>query len=136
MRFVFIGWSKGDVDATAIRFPTRNARSIPFIGIGDAAIVFFLKFVFSGIGSRIATQPELFNELFAFIFSAQTFEGSFFFVSDDVEYVLIQPLAVRSFQFFAQLFFATLLFFFSQRLGNRFSIGIDRFLLVSGKGIG
>src|SRR5579862_2226557 len=105
MGFDFVGWPINDVGAAAVGLPARDARRVMLVCIRDAPVMLFFELVFLGIGSGIATQPELFDELFALVIGAQPFPGLPFLVGDDVGDVLIKPLPVRRFQLFPQLFF-------------------------------
>src|SRR5262249_34691953 len=132
MRFNFIGGTEGDVDAPAVRLPSRNAGSVVLIGIGDAAVVLFLELVFDRVRRRVAAQPELLNELFALLVGAQTLPSSALFIRDDIRDVLVQPLAVRGLQLFAQLLFALSFLLFGERLGDGFAtlrVGVRTFVL-------
>src|SRR5262249_9119079 len=90
----FIRRTMDDVDAAAVGAPSRNARGEMLVGVGDAAVVFFLELVFDGIGSGIAPQPELLDELLAFFIVLQAAESRPFFISDDQCNVLAGPLIV------------------------------------------
>ena len=132
MRINFVRGAVRDVDATAIRLPSGNAGSVVLVGVGDAAIVLFLKFVFEGVRRGVAAQPELFDELLALFVGTQTLPCGALFVRDDVSDVLVQPLAVGRLQLFAQLFFALSLLLFGERLGDglaSLSIGVRTFVL-------
>ena len=100
MRFDLVGWPVHDVNAAAIGFPSRDARRIVVVGIGDAAVVLFLEFVLDGIGRRIPPQPELLDELLTLFVSVQALECGPLFVSDNVSDVLLEPLFIRGFQLF------------------------------------
>src|SRR5689334_6143396 len=95
MRIDFIRRAVSDVDAAAIRFPSGNARSVALVGIRDASVVLFLELVFYGVRSRVAAQPELFDELLALLVGVQPVEGRSFLIGDDVNDVFVQPLLVR-----------------------------------------
>src|SRR5580765_5165446 len=91
MRFDFIRWSDDDVDAAAIRFPSRNAGGKMFVGVGDAAVVLVLKFVFGGVRSRITALPERLDEVLAFFVVRQLLERRPLLVGDDPGNVLVEP---------------------------------------------
>ena len=65
MRFDFVGRAVRDVDAAAIGLPAGDAGSVMLVGVSDAAVVLFLELVLYGVGSGIAAQPELLDELLA-----------------------------------------------------------------------
>ena len=93
-----------------------------FIGIRDAAVVFFPERIFAQVGIGISILPKDFDELLAFFVGAETLEGGTFFGGDDVDQVFVDEVseAVTEFVFgFLDLFFV--LFF-----GLRFLRGRDR----------
>ena len=106
MRIDFVWRAPHDVDAAAIGFPARDARGVVLVGIGDAAVVLFLKGILGRIRVRIAAQPELLDKLFALFVGLQAEEGAAFFGGDDVGYVLVQPLFIGGVQLFVELGFA------------------------------
>jgi hypothetical protein len=63
-----------------------------FIGIGDAAVVFFLEFVDRTVGGGIPTHPELLDEVF-FLFCGSELQKSIAFLGrNDVDHILVDPL--------------------------------------------
>ena len=70
MSIDFVGRAVFDIDAAAVGLPSRNAGREPVVGISNAAVMLFLIFVLFGVGSRIAAQPELFDELLALVVRA------------------------------------------------------------------
>ena len=92
------------------------------VGVGDAAVVLFLEFVFYGVGRGIAAQPELLDELLALFVGVQLLEGCALFVGDDVDDVFVQPLLVGRFQLFLELLFLLLDLLFGQRLGDGLAV--------------
>jgi len=52
-----------------------------------------LKFVFDGVGRRIAPQPELFDEFLAFLVGGQLQERVALAFGDDIGDILFQPFA-------------------------------------------
>ena len=104
MRFDFVRRPVHDVDAAAVGLPAGDARSVMLVGVRDAPVVLFLELVFFGVGRGIAAQPELLDELLALFVGAQALERCPLLVGDDVGDVFVQPLLIRRFQLFAQLF--------------------------------
>ena len=75
MRLDLVGGAPHDVNAAAIGLPAWNAGSEMLVGISDAAIVLFLVLVFRSVGSGIATQPELLDELVALLVVGKLLES-------------------------------------------------------------
>ena len=98
----------------------------------------FLELVLGGIGSRVASQPELLDELLSLFIGGEPFPGLALLVGDDVHHVLVEPFFVGSFQLFAQFIFTPLALFFGQRLGHRLALRGGGFggWFVLGKGRG
>ena len=119
MRFDFVGRAVYNIDAAAIGLPSRDTRREMLVGVGDAAVMLFLEFVFFGVRSGIAAQPELLDELLALLVGAQRFERLRSSSRDDVDHVLIQPLLLGRFQFFPELGFLLLFLLLRHRLGDR-----------------
>ena len=94
-----IGFAKNDVHASAIGLPARNASRKMFIGVGNALVMLFLIFVLFGVGSGIAALPEGLNKIIAFFVVRKLLERRPLFVGDDPDYVLFQPLFIRTAQF-------------------------------------
>ena len=93
-----------------------------FVGVGDAAVVFFFEGVGRSVRIGIVVNPDDFDELLAFFVGAETLEGGAFFGGDDVDQVFVDEVseAVTEFVFgFLDLFFV--LFF-----GLRFLRGRHR----------
>ena len=111
----FIGRTIHDVNAPAVGSPARNSRCVVLIRVRDAAIVLFLEFVFDCVGSRIASQPELLDELISFFVVAQPLESLTLFIRDDPAHILVEPLLVR----LAQLALECLLVFFLLLVSER-----------------
>ena len=76
----FVGRTKHDIDASAIGPPARLAGGKMLVGIGDAAVMFFLVLVLFGVGSGVATQPELLDELVALFVVRELLEGRQLFI--------------------------------------------------------
>ena len=98
-----------------------------FVGIRDAPVVLFLELVLDGVGSGVAAEPELLDELFAFLVGGELFEGFALFIGDDVGDIRVEPLLPGRLEFFFErgLFLAALPF------GERFGYGFA-FLIGSG----
>src|SRR5215471_10446167 len=90
----FVGLAEDDIDAAAIGSPAGDACCVMLIGIGDALVVLFLKFVLFGVGRGIAALPESFNEVIALFVVRELLEGGTLFIGDDVGDVLVKPLFV------------------------------------------
>src|SRR5450432_125743 len=108
--FLLVGRAVGDVDAAAVRLPAGNSRSEVLVGVGDAAVVFFLKLVFHGVRGGIAAQPEIFDERLALLVGLETLERGALLIGDDVRHIFVEPLAVGGFELFAEFFVAAALF--------------------------
>src|SRR5581483_10206819 len=80
-----------NVDTASICFPARDTRREALVGVRYTGVMLFLEFVFYGIGSRVATKPELFNELLAFFIGLQRFICGAFFVRNNVGDVFVEP---------------------------------------------
>jgi hypothetical protein len=65
-----------------------------FISIGNAAIVLFFEFVLLRVRCGIATPPEGFNKIVALSAVAELAKSRFFFWSDDVPHIILQPLLI------------------------------------------
>src|SRR5207248_1234781 len=130
VRFLFIGRAIGDVDTAAVRLPARNARCKGLIGVRDAPVVLFLEFVFHRVRRGVAAQPELLDELLAFLVRLQALEGGALFVADDVRYVFVQPFAVRRFELLAQLLLLAAALFLGHRPRDGLSRGRLRLLFI------
>src|SRR5580700_2723741 len=92
----FVGWAPEDVHVAAIGFPARNTGGETFVGVGDAAIVFFTVAVFGRIWIGIAPAPEFLDVLFAFFVGGEAQEGVVFFLGDNVRDLFRQPGGVGS----------------------------------------
>src|SRR6185437_11732863 len=96
MRVDFVRRAVFDVNHPAVCLPTWNARCVMVVCIRNAAIMLFLVLVLFRIRRGIAPQPELLYELLPLFIRFQTLEGLLFFVRDDVDNVLVQPLLPRA----------------------------------------
>src|SRR5579884_771357 len=121
MRFDFIRRTEGDIDAAAIGLPTRNTRRVMLVGVSDAAVVLFLVFVLFGVRRGIAPQPELFDELLAFLVRVELLKRLALFVGDDVHHVFVEPFLPGSFQLLAEFLFLFAALFFGEWFGDRFA---------------
>ena len=92
MRLDFVGLSVKDIDASAIRFPTRLSRGETLVRVGNTAVMLFLELVLDRIRRRITPEPELLDELLTLFIRFQSLESSFLLVGDDVRDIFIQPL--------------------------------------------
>src|ERR1700685_2294324 len=105
------------------------------IGVSDPAIVFFFERVLRRIRIRVAPQPELLDELFAFFVGLQSQERTALFRRNDVNDVFLKPFLVRRRQLFLESSIAPLAVLFGL-LGRsrRFVVGssLSRSLLVIG----
>ena len=99
MSLDLVGFAPGDVDAATISLPARNTGSVMLVGVSNALVVLFAKFIFVGIRIGIAATPELFDETLALVVSGKLLEGLPLFVCDDVSDVLIQPVLVSLLEF-------------------------------------
>src|ERR1022692_1736762 len=132
VRLDFVGRPVNDVNASAIRLPAGDSRSVMVVGVSDAPVVLFLELVLFGVRSGVAPQPELLDELFALFVRGEAMEGGLLLIGDDVDDVFVQPFLVWGFQLFAQFFVALALLFVGQRLGDGFTrrSGIRLLLIV------
>jgi len=119
MRVDFVRRTPDDVDMAAIGLPSRDTGGEVFVGVGDAAVVLFLKFVDGGVGIGIVVLPEDFNELFAFFVGAEAFESSNFVGREKVFPVFFQELTKVE----AEFVFGFLDLFFVRFFGLRFLRG-------------
>ena len=130
----FVGRPVGDINAAAVGLPSGNTGSVVLVGVGDAAVVLFLELVFDGVRAGIAAQPEVLDEALALLIGLQPHEGGPFLVGDDVDDVLVQPLAIRRGQLFAQRLFLGLALLIghrpSDRLGRLLSVFLGSVFLV------
>src|SRR5208282_701202 len=85
-----------DVNAAAVGLPARNAGSIVFVGIGDAAVVFLFEFVLGAAGVGVAPLPERLDKLLPLVVSAELLEGRPLLRGDDVRDFFAQPLLVSA----------------------------------------
>src|SRR5437763_14696742 len=102
MRINLVGGPIHDVNAAAVALPAGDAGGEVLVGVGDAAVVLFFVFVFDGVGRGIAAQPELLDEVIAFLVVGKLLEGGALFVGDDPAHALVEPVLVRLAQLFLQ----------------------------------
>ncbi len=79
----------------AIGLPAGLAGGVVLVGVGDAPVVLFAKFVVGRVGIRIAAQPELLDERIALFVVAQVSKGFALIVRDDVGDVLVRARSCR-----------------------------------------
>ena len=92
----------GYVDAPAVGLPARLAGGIVLVGIGDATVVLFAKFVLRRVRIGVAPQPELLDESIPLLIVAQLLEGLALLIGDDPGHVLVQPGLVSPLQLVLQ----------------------------------
>src|ERR1035438_561416 len=76
-----------DVNAAAVRLPSGDLRREMFVGVGDAAVMFFLE-------RRAALNPELLDELLALLVGGESLERGALLVGDDVGHILGEPFPI------------------------------------------
>src|SRR6266446_5013337 len=132
VRLGLVGRAVLDVDHAAVGLPSGNSGSEPLVGIGDAAVMLFAILVLFGIGSGVAAEPELLNELLSLLVGLESREGLTLLVGDDVADLFVEPLLVRSLQLLAQPGFLLPFLLLGHRLGNGFPLlaGILGFVLL------
>ena len=91
MRLDFGRLSVKDVNAAAVRLPTRNTRREALIGVRDTGVMLFFEFVLDGVGTGVAAEPELFDELLALFVGLERLIGGTLFVRNNVGYIFIKP---------------------------------------------
>ena len=94
MGFNLIRFSKRYVNSPTICPPTRDSGGIMLIGVCNPAVMLFLEFVVSSPLIGIAAGPELLYKILTLLFGLEVLKDVFFFVGDDVDYILLQPLLV------------------------------------------
>ena len=72
--------------------------------------MFFLEGIIGGIRIGIAPLPELLDKLFALFVGLQLYEGAPLLVSNNVDYVFVQPLLVGTRKLVVKLAIAGRLF--------------------------
>ena len=127
-----IGLAVHDVNPAAIRSPAGHSRREMLVGIGDALVVLFFIFVFFGVRSGVAALPERFNKVVAFFVVRELFEGRAFFVGNDPDHVLFEPLLVGLGQLVLERLLIPLFLLFRGRTLERI-YGIGRLSLGSGR---
>ena len=111
VRVGFVRGTPHDVDATPVRLPAWDARSVVFVSVSDAAVMLFFKGVLGGIGIRIAARPESLDELLALFIGGKMKEGAALFRSDDIDDVFVQPLLILRIQLLEEILFLLFSFF-------------------------
>ena len=89
-------FAQDDVDAAHVGAPSgcRRVPPIPLVGVGNAAVVLVLEFVLGCPGGRIALLPESGREDIPVPVGIELQEDVPFLGCDDVDDVLLEPLAV------------------------------------------
>src|SRR5581483_744281 len=83
-----------DVNTAAIGLPAGNAGREMFIGVCNAAVVFFFELVFNRVRSGVPPLPEGFNKLVALFVIGELFKSGTLFISDDPAHIFVEPLAI------------------------------------------
>ena len=99
MRVDLIGWAEAYIDTAPIGSPSGNAGSEVLIRVCDAAVMLLFVFVLCRLGSRVATKPELFDELLPLFIRAELIEGFLFAIGYDPGDILVDPAAIRGSEF-------------------------------------
>src|ERR1051326_4452006 len=96
MSLELVGRAERDVHVAAVRPPPRNGlRAESVVGVGDPAIMFFHVLIGRSSGRGVAAQPELLNELLAFVGGLKKLERRALFGADDVAPFLFEPALIR-----------------------------------------
>src|SRR6185437_10720847 len=83
-----------DIDPAAVCFPAGHPGREVLIGVCNAPIMFFFVLVFGGVRGRVASRPEVLDELIALGVVAELLEGVEFFASNDPANIFIKPFLV------------------------------------------
>src|ERR1035437_8078870 len=110
-----VGGTVHNVNASAVGPPPGDPRRKMFVGIGNAAVVFFLVLVFLGVGSGVAAQPELLDKLVPLFVVGELFEGGHFLIRNDPAHVFVEPLLVGGTQLLLESLGVRLLLLVGQR---------------------
>src|SRR5436190_2112311 len=94
MRFFLVRRAEHNVDASAVGLPSGDAAGEMFVGVGDPRVIFLAILIGIGVWIGIAAQPELFDELFAFVVSLQGVECLALFVGDNPTDIFVLPAFV------------------------------------------
>jgi len=119
MRINLIGWTVLDVDHAAVRFPARDTRGVVIVRVRNTPVVLFFVLVLLGIGSRIASQPEVLDEGLPLFIGLQPLESLLLLIRDDVDDILVHPLLPGP----GELLFELLLLLSDLFLGKGFRYG-------------
>ena len=76
MRLDRIGFTPRDVDATAVRLPSGNARREVLVRVRDPLVVLLAVLVFFCIRVRVAAAPEVLDEVLALLVRLSSFAFS------------------------------------------------------------
>ena len=115
VRIHFVRRPPNDVNASPVRLPTRNARSVVLVRVRDTPVVLFLKIVIRQIRIAAAPQPELFDKLFALFVRIELQKRRPLVRRNNVDHVLVHPFLVLLVELF-QSATHLLLLLFSQLL--------------------
>lgn len=85
-----------DKHVTAIGLPARGAGRCPkmLVGVRKPVVVLLLKLVFGRAGSRIATLPELFNEMVPLLICRELLKGGALGIVNNIDDILVQPFGI------------------------------------------
>src|SRR5229473_2101514 len=95
MRFDFVRRPQDNVDAAPVGSPARHAGAKVLVRKRNPAVVFFLHWILVLVGRRVATRPELLDELLPLRIGIETLKCLPLAIGDDIGYVLVQPLLIR-----------------------------------------
>src|SRR5579863_5075297 len=87
-----------NINPPSIGLPSRNTRRKPVVGVGDAPVMLLTKFVFLGVRSRIAPQPEILDERLPLVVGLQRLKNLPLLVRDYVADLFVQPPLIRCLQ--------------------------------------
>ena len=98
------------------------------IGIGNAGVVLLAELIVRGLRVRVATKPEVLDELLTLLVVLQAFERLHFLVRDDPDDVLVQPFLpwAVTLQLTAQIFLLLNLFAIRETTLRRVRLFIGR----------
>src|SRR6185437_8158361 len=98
-----VGRSPGNVNPAAVGFPPGHTRGKVLVGVSEALVVVFLVLIEGRLRIGVAPLPEALDEGLALILIAELQKGLALLRSDDVGYVLVEPLLVFGVQLLLQL---------------------------------
>lgn len=96
MRVNLVRRAIDDKHVTAIGLPARGTGRCPkmLVGVSKPVVVPLLKLVFGRAGSRIATLPELFNEVGPLLICRELLKGGALGIVNNIDDILVQPLGI------------------------------------------